>query len=59
MKKEQTQKDLQDKIAHVVEEPKKTDSSLVFALNGDLGKMGNLSLKVLEKSLNILFKKRV
>ena len=35
--KEQTQKDLQDKITHVVEELNKTDSSL-SAPNGVLGK---------------------
>ena len=32
------QKDLQDKIAHVGEEPKNTDSRLFFALNGVLEK---------------------
>ena len=34
--KGQTQKDLQDEIAHVVEELKKTDLRLFFALNGVL-----------------------
>ena len=57
--KEQTQKVFQDKITHVVEEVKKTieDSRPFFALNGVLRKMGNMALKVLEKSLNFLFKK--
>ena len=58
--KEQTQKVFQDKITHVVEEVKKTieDSRPFFALNGVLRKMGNMALKVLQKSLNFLFKKR-
>ena len=34
--KELTQKDPQDKISHVVEELKKTDQRLFFALNGFL-----------------------
>ena len=57
--KEQTQRVFQDKITHVVEEVKKTieDSRPFFALNGVLRKMGNMALKVLEKSLNFLFKK--
>ena len=58
--KEQTQRVFQDKITHVVEEVKKTieDSRPFFALNGVLRKMGNMALKVLQKSLNFLFKKR-
>ena len=53
--KEQTQKDLQDKIGRVVEELKK-DIILkaLFALNGVLEKYGKC---VVEKSLNVLFKK--
>ena len=38
---------------------KDIDSRLFFALNGVLEKMGNVPLKVLEKPLNFLFKKRV
>ena len=53
--KKQTQKDLRDKIIHVVEELKKTDSRLFFALNGVLDKWEICTLK----SLNFMFKKRV
>ena len=56
-KRSKHRKTYQDKIAHVVEEPKKTDSRLFFALNGVLEKIGNVSLKVLENSLDFLFKK--
>ena len=48
-KKGKKQKDLQDEIAHVVEELKKIDSRLFFHWME--------SLKVLEKSLKFLFKK--
>ena len=55
---QQTQRNLQDEIAHVVQELKKDlDSRLFFALNGVLDQW-EMSLKVLEKSLNFLFKKR-
>ena len=53
--RKQTQKDLRDKITHVVEELKKTDSRLFFALNGGLDKWEICTLK----SLNFMFKKRV
>ena len=51
--KKQTQKVLRDKITHVVEELKKTDSRLFFALNGVLDKWEICTLK----SLNFMFKK--
>ena len=56
--KKQTQKDLRDKITHVVEELKKlkkTDSRIFFALNGVLDKWKICTLKC----LNFMFKKRV
>ena len=49
--KKQTQKDLRDKITHVVEELKKTDSRFFFALNGVLDKWEICTLK----SLNFMF----
>ena len=51
----QTQKDLRDKSAHGVEELKKTRGS--FFPEWSPWKMGYVSLTVLEKSLNFLFKK--
>ena len=55
--KEQTEKDLQDKIAHVVEEIiKKIDSRLFFAPSGVLEKW-EMFLESLYKSLNFWFKK--
>ena len=56
--KKQTQKDLRDKITHVVEELKKlkkTDSRIFFALNGVLDKWKICTLKC----LNFMFKTRV
>ena len=53
-KKEQTQKDLPDKITHVVEELKKTQSQGSFLHWMESLKNGKC---VLEKSLNFLFKK--
>ena len=51
----QIQKDLQDKIAHVVEELKKTDSRIFVALNGVLEKWEMCPWK----SLNFFVQKKV
>ena len=48
---EQTQKDLQDKIAHVVGELKKTESKLFLAPNGVLEKLENIFVKKREQTL--------
>ena len=52
-KRSKHRKTYQDKTSHVVEEPKKTDSRLFFALNGVLEKWEMCPWR----SLNFLFKK--
>ena len=56
-KRRQTQKHLQDKITHVVEELKKTYSGLFFALNGVLEKWEMFSWKSLKSPRTFCSKK--